>query len=88
MVPGASSRATHSASRLAIVPDEVRCPRCGAATPSIPASASTASRSMAAVAGPPSSAWLLGLSSIVVAYAAHATGAGGLSIWPAYSGSG
>jgi len=49
---------------------------------------STASRSIAAVAGPPSSAWLFGLSSIAVAYAAHATGAGGLSICPAYSGSG
>ena len=47
------------------------------------ASCATASRSISAVAGPPSSAWLFGLSSIAVAYAAQATAAGGLSIWPA-----
>ena len=45
--------------------------------------AATASRSIAAVAGPPSSAWLFGFSSIAAAYAAHATGWGGFSIWPA-----
>ncbi len=80
MAPLVSSRATHSASRLAIVPDEVRWPSAGAGTPSIARSCSTASRSIWAVAGPPSSAWLLGFSSIAVAYAAQATGAGGLSI--------
>ena len=46
------------------------------------ASAATTSCSISAVAGPPSRAWLLGFSSIVIAYAAHATGCGGLSIWP------
>ena len=35
-----------------------------------------------AVAGPPSSAWLLGLICIAMAYAAG-DGCGGLSIWPA-----
>ncbi len=79
---GRSSRATQSASRLAIVPDAERCPRCSP-SPNIAASSATASRSIAAVAGPPSSAWLLGLSAIAVAYAAHATACGGFSIWPA-----
>ena len=36
-----------------------------------------------AVAGPPSSAWLLGLISIAARYPATAAGCAGLSIWPA-----
>ena len=47
------------------------------------ASTATASRSIAAVAGPPSRAWLLGLTSIAARWAAIAAGWGGFSIWPA-----
>src|SRR3982750_3588120 len=65
---GCSSRATHSASRFATVPDAVRWPRC-CGRPNIAAICATASFSISAVAGPPSSAWLFGLSSIAVAYA-------------------
>ena len=46
-----------------MVPLVVRCPRCDA-KPNMPASWLTTSFSMAAVAGPPSSAWLFGLMSI------------------------
>ena len=64
------------------MPDAVRWPRC-CGSPNIAASCATASFSSSAVAGPPSSAWLFGLSSIAVAYAAQAIAAGGLSICPA-----
>jgi hypothetical protein len=40
----------------------------------------------AAVAGPPSSAWLFGLISMAARYPATAAGCGGLSICPAYRG--
>ena len=43
----------------------------------------TTSFSMAAVGGPPSSAWLLGLIRMAVKYPRIATGCGGLSICPA-----
>ncbi len=48
-----------------MVPLEVRWPRC-CGRPNIVASRATTSFSIAAVAGPPSSAWLLGLTSIAV----------------------
>src|SRR2546428_6437823 len=51
------------------------------------ASAATASFSIAELARPPSSAWLLGLILRAISYARRATSCGGLSIWPAYSGS-
>ena len=63
--PGCSSRATYSASRLAIVPLLVRWPRCWP-YPNIAASCATTSFSIRDVAGPPSSAWLFGLISIAV----------------------
>jgi len=50
------------------------------------ASSATASFSMRELARPPSSAWLLGLTQSASAAAARATGCGGFSIWPAYSG--
>src|SRR5437899_1731307 len=46
-----------------MVPDAARCPRC-VPSPNIAARSATTSRSIAAVAGPPSSAWLFGFSSI------------------------
>jgi hypothetical protein len=51
---------------LAIVPDAVRWPR-WRSSPNIAASCATASFSISAVAGPPSSAWLFGFRSIAVA---------------------
>ena len=77
--------ATHSASRFAIVPPDVRCPRYSV-HPNIPAISATASISMAELARPPSRAWLFGLIVIASAYAARATGCGGFNICPAYKG--
>jgi hypothetical protein len=82
-LPGASSRATHSASRFAIVPLAVRWPSVSAGRPNIAARSRTTSFSISLVAGPPSSAWLFVLTSIAATYAAAATGCGGLSICPA-----
>ena len=47
-----------------MVPLEVRCPRVSPGRPNIAARPATTSFSMAAVAGPPSRAWLLGLTVI------------------------
>ena len=63
-LPGWTSRAIHSASRLAIVPLEVRWPRPGEGSPNMTRSWSTTSTSSPLAPGPPSSAWLLGLTSI------------------------
>jgi hypothetical protein len=68
---------------LAIVPEDVRWPSASAGSPNIRARSRTTSFSSSLVAGPPSSAWLFGFSSIAAAYAAAATGCGGLSICPA-----
>jgi hypothetical protein len=66
-----------------MVPLDVRWPRLSCGRRNIAAIAETASRSSAAVGAPPSSAWLLGLMSMAMRYAATAAGDGGLSICPA-----
>ena len=81
-LPGASWPAIHNASRLAMVPLEVRCPRYSV-HPNMPAMPRTASISISELARPPSRAWLFGLIHVASAYAARAIGCGGFSICPA-----